>query len=92
MDGTRSRLGYALRTLARTHWELGDKAKAIEVQREAVTVSAAAFETDSDEQAKARKAMHADIEATLKLYESLPAGAALPKEATPDTSTPTPNP
>ena len=44
------------------------------------------------EQAAQAKAMHADIEATLKLYESLPAGAALPKAATPDTPAPTPNP
>ncbi len=89
MDGILSRLGYALRTLARAHWELGDKAKAIEVQREAVTVSAAALETNPDEPGKA---IHAAIEATLKLYESLPAGAGLPKEATPDTPTPTSNP
>jgi len=84
--------GASLDTLARAHWELGDKGQALEVQREAVTVSAAALETDSDEQAKVRKAMYAEIEATLKLYESLPAGAALPKEATPDTPAPTPNP
>jgi WD40 repeat protein len=81
--------GASLDTLARAHWELGDKVKAIEVQREAVTASAAALETDSDEQGKA---MQADIEATLKLYESLPAGAALPKESTPDTPAPTPIP
>ena len=89
MDGTLSRLGYALRTLARAHWELGDKGKALAVQREAVTVSAAALETKGEDQTQA---MHADIEATLKLYESLPAGAALPKEPTPDTPAPTPNP
>jgi hypothetical protein len=88
-DGTLSKLGYALHTLARAHWELGDKGKALDVQREAVTVSAAALETDSDEQGKARQA---DIEATLKLYESLPAGAALPKAAAPATPAPTPNP
>ena len=78
-----------LKSLARAHWELGDKAKAIQVQREAVTASATARETYADDQGKA---MQADIEATLKLYESLPAGAALPKEPTPDTPTPTPNP
>jgi hypothetical protein len=89
MDGTVGELGNALDTLARAHWELGDKTKAIDVQREAVTESAAALGTKPDDQAKA---MHAEIEATLKLYESLPAGAALPKEATPDTSAPTPNP
>jgi hypothetical protein len=84
--------GASLDTLARAHWELGDKVKAIEVQREAVTVSAAALEMYSDEQAKVRKAMHAEMEARLKLYESLPAGAALPKAAAPDTPAPTPNP
>ena len=84
--------GASLDTLARAHWELGDKGKALEVQREAVTASAAALETDSDEQAKVSKAMHPQIEATLKLYESLPAGAALPKAAAPDTPAPTPNP
>ncbi len=81
--------GASLDTLARAHWELGDKAKAIEVQREAVTVSAAALETNPGSQGTA---MHAQIEATLKLYESLPAGAALPKVAAPDTSAPTPIP
>ena len=89
MNGTLSELGNALDTLARAHWELGDKGKALEVQREAVTVSAAALETNPTNQ---WKGIHADIEATLKLYESLPAGAALPKEATPDTPAPTPNP
>ena len=84
--------GASLDTLARAHWELGDKGKALEVQREAVTASATALETDSDEQAKARKAMHGEIEATLKLYESLPAGAELPKAAAPGTPAPTPNP
>jgi hypothetical protein len=84
-----SKLGNALDTLARAHWELGDKGKALEVQREAVTVSAAALETKGEDQTKAA---HAEIEATLKLYESLPAGAALPKEATPDTPAPTPIP
>jgi serine/threonine protein kinase len=79
----------SLDTLARAHWELGDKGKALEVQREAVTESAAALGTKPGAQ---KKAMHADIEATLKLYESLPAGAALPKEATPNTPAPTPNP
>jgi WD40 repeat protein/serine/threonine protein kinase len=87
--GTLSEIGNALATVARAHWELGDKGKTLEVQREAVTVSAAALETISDEQAKA---MHAEIKATLKLYESLPAGAALPKTAAPDTPAPTPNP
>ena len=87
--GTLSEIGNALATVARTHWELGDKGKALEVQREAVTVSAAALETISDEQAKA---MHAEIKATLKLYESLPAGAALPTAAAPDTPAPTPIP
>ncbi len=86
---TLSELGDALDTLARAHWELGDKGKTLEVQREAVTVSAAALKAYPDEQ---KKATHAEFKATLKLYESLPAGAALPKEATPDPSTPTPNP
>jgi hypothetical protein len=81
--------GASLDTLARAHWDLGDKAKAIEVQSEAVTVSAAALETRPDEP---RKAIYAEIQAKLKLYESLPAGAALPKVATPDTPAPTPGP
>jgi WD40 repeat protein/serine/threonine protein kinase len=89
MGGTLSELGNALDTLARAHWELGDKGKALEVQREAVTVSAAALETNPDDQGKA---IPTAIEATLKLYESLPAGAALPKVATPDTPAPTPTP
>ena len=81
--------GDNLKTLARAHWELGDKVKAIEVQREAVTVSATTLERYPDNRGKA---MHADIEATLKLYESLPAGAALPKAVAPDTPAPTPGP
>jgi WD40 repeat protein len=81
--------GASLDTLARAHWELGDKAKAIEVQREAVTVSAAALETNPDDQAKT---MHIAIEATLKSYESLPAGAALPKDVAPDKPAPQPRP
>jgi hypothetical protein len=79
--------GNSLDTLARAHWELGDKAKAIEVQSEAVTVSAAALETRPDEP---MKAIYAEIQAKLKLYESLPAGAALPKVATPDKPAPKP--
>jgi WD40 repeat protein/serine/threonine protein kinase len=81
--------GASLDTLSRAHWELGDKEKALEVQREAVTVSAAALKTNPDDQGKA---MQADIEATLKLYESLPAGAALPKAVAPDKPAPTPGP
>ena len=81
--------GASLDTLARAHWELGDKGKALEVQREAVTVSAAALETKPGAQTKA---MHAEIEATLKLYEALPAGAALPTAVAPDKPAPTPGP
>jgi hypothetical protein len=62
------REGFILDTLARAHWELGDKVKAIEVQREAVQVSASTLE----------QALRAELEETLKQYESLPAGAALP--------------
>jgi hypothetical protein len=81
--------GPSLDILARAHWELGDKTKAIAVQREAVTVSTAALEFSRDDQ---KKAIHAEIEAMLKLYESLPAGAALPKVATPDKPAPKPFP
>ena len=81
--------GTSLDTLARAHWELGDKVKAIEVQREAVTRSDIELKWKSEGQ---WKRVHAEIEATLQLYESLPAGAALPKAAAPDTPAPTPNP
>ena len=81
--------GASLDTLARAHWELGDKGKALDVQREAVTVSAAALETNPGSQGTA---IHAQIEARLELYESLPAGAALPKAAAPDTPASTPIP
>ena len=79
--------GDILKVLARAHWELGDKGKAIEVQREAVTVSAAALKEYPYNQ---NKSIHAEIKATLSLYESLPAGAALPKVATPDKPAPKP--
>ena len=59
--------GFILDTLARAHWELGDKVKAIEVQREAVQASASTLGHSPPE-----------LEETLKQYESLPAGAALP--------------
>ena len=75
---TKHKDGSILDTLARAHWELGDKFKAIDVQREAVKASLAQLgDTPTDE----AKAHHAKIEATLKLYESLPAGADLPKPA-----------
>jgi hypothetical protein len=70
----------ALDTLARVHWELGDKVNAIEVQREAVQVSASALGQSPSENAKA---LHAEFEETLRWYEQLPPGAALPNVAAP---------
>ena len=68
--------GASLDTLARAHWELGDKAKAIDIQREAVQ---AASEALGSAPSPEEKELHASIVETLKQYEALPAGAALPK-------------
>jgi hypothetical protein len=68
--------GASLDTLARAHWELGDKAKAIDIQREAVQASSAALGLAPSPE---NEELHASIVETLKQYESLPAGAALPK-------------
>jgi WD40 repeat protein/serine/threonine protein kinase len=67
--------GDALDTLARAHWELGNKDKALETQRKAVRVSVDSLGSAPSERATAA---HSKLEATLKQYESLPAGAALP--------------
>ena len=79
--------GFILDTLARVHWELGDKAKAIEAQREAVGVSASALAKAPSEPARAR---HSGLEATLARYETLPAGSALPREPEPPAPKPAP--
>lgn len=68
--------GASLDTLARAHWEFGDKAKAIDIQREAVQASSAALRL---EPSRENEELFASIVETLKQYESLPAGAALPK-------------
>jgi len=68
--------GASLDTLARAHWELGDKAKAIDIQREAVQASSAALGLSPSPE---EKELHASLVETLWQYGSLPAGAALPK-------------
>lgn len=67
-----------LATLARVHWEFGDRPKAFEIQREAIAVHAAGSGEPVTPEAKA---LAAGLAATLASYESLPAGAALPKES-----------
>ena len=65
--------GTILDTLARAHWELGDKAKAIGVQREAIAaltaqIAAAAADTPA-ETIQQRQTMLAELQATLEKYE-----------------------
>ncbi|MEY3142910.1 MAG: Serine/threonine-protein kinase PknB [Planctomycetota bacterium] len=52
--------GSVLDTLARAHWELGDKAKALEIQREAIAVMANRIDENQ----------LAELKATLARYES----------------------
>jgi hypothetical protein len=62
--------GAALDTLARAHWELGDKPKAIEVQREAVAAAEASLPTMKDEKiAAATRTLLDEMKATLAAYE-----------------------
>jgi WD40 repeat protein/serine/threonine protein kinase len=62
--------GAVLDTLARAHWELGDKPKAIEVQLEAVAATEASLSTMKDEEtaAQRRKALD-EMKSTLAAYE-----------------------
>jgi len=65
--------GSVLDTLARAHWEFGDKAKAIEVQREAIAALtaqiAAAPAGAPAEQAQQLKTMLTELQTTLAMYE-----------------------
>ncbi|NBX26231.1 MAG: WD40 repeat domain-containing protein, partial [Planctomycetes bacterium] len=62
--------GSVLDTLARAHWELGDKPKAIEVQREAVAAVEASLPTMKDEKAAATtRTSLGEMKATLATYE-----------------------
>lgn len=62
--------GAVLDTLARAHWELGDKPKAIEVQREAVAAAEASLATMKDEKtAAATRTVLEEMKATLAKYE-----------------------
>jgi hypothetical protein len=69
-EGSKRADGNSLDTLARAHWELGDKPKAIEVQREAVAAAEASLPTMKDEEtsARAREALD-EMKATLATYE-----------------------
>jgi hypothetical protein len=65
--------GSILDTLARAHWELGDKTKALEVQREAIAalsaqIAAAPADTPA-ETIQQRQTMLAKLQATLEKYE-----------------------
>ena len=65
--------GAVLDTLARAHWELGDKAKAVEVQREAIAMLTAQIAATPEgapaEQARQRKTMLTELQTTLAMYE-----------------------
>jgi hypothetical protein len=62
--------GAVLDTLARAHWELGDKPKAIEVQREAVAAAEASLATMKYEKtAAATRTVLEEMKATLAKYE-----------------------
>ena len=64
----------SLDTLARVHWELGDKAKALEIQREAV----GQLSVDTEENLK----WNSEIRASLHKYETENAPTPTAKPAT----------
>jgi serine/threonine protein kinase/dipeptidyl aminopeptidase/acylaminoacyl peptidase len=68
--------GMIIDTLARAHWELGDKAKAIEVQREAIAVLTARIAAApagapgiQGRMFQMSKTMLTELQATLAMYE-----------------------
>ena len=65
--------GFILDNLARAHWELGDKAKAIGVQREAIAALTAEIAAAPDDTAaetkQERQTMLADLQSALEKYE-----------------------